>query len=504
MVVQLGEYRLTARFDLDEPAQCFLAFDADESPVWVRRAAASLRYDDAFLHRFVEEAERAVKLRVPRVSSLRDAGLSDGRPFTVHGPDFGVVLTRMLERFPMSPRAWARMGLDLLDGMEALHRIGLPSGWLLPDRVLCTFDHRFLWMDPTLGRFSLIPSAAELRAKFYDAPHEAASVRNDQEALLRLLEYARPRDVKTKLSPHALRSMLLRLAQDPHLEMVTTRDRFRRLYSRLQASLRGADMVEDVRPVGGRGPVAGDRPVDFDRFAPVTPRLLRGTAGDGWIKLCGTATEAAREAEALGTWASPWTLQLRSVHAEAATPHLVLDGPGARSLGSWLGEDPPGQGQILAWCLDAARALEDLHGRDAMLGAVHGKGLGVVPGGGCVFLDTTHLGPARLDAVRDSPLVLAPEVYGSNPRYELASERFAFGMLVYELLAGTRPFRALQPDTLQLALQTKAPTPLQRLNPEVPEPVSNLVDQLLNRLPGQRPDWSEIQSVFAQSVETSG
>jgi len=501
-VVQLGDYRLTARFDLDELAQCFLAFDAADGPVWIRRAAGHLNHDDAFLRRFVEKAELAVQLRLPCVVALRDAGISQDRPFTVHSPDFGVALPRMLERFPLSPRAWARMGLDLLDGLEALHRAGLPSGWLLPDRVLCTFDHRFLWMDPTLGPFSLIPSSSELRRQFYEAPHAEPSPEADRGALLKLLDSTRPAELlDLRLDePARLRSKLLQVAQDPRLELVTTRDRFRRLYTRLQSALRHPQPVEAGRAMGGDGPVAGTWPVDFARYSAVTPRLLRGAGSEGWIKLCRSARDATREAEALDEWASPWTLRLRAIHADAATPHLVLDGPGARSLSAWLNGEPPSRGQSLAWCLDAGRALHDLHRREVMLGAVHAKGMGVVPGGGCVLLDTTHLGPASLDAVRDCPLVLAPEVFGARPRYDLTSERFAFGMLAYEVLTGTRPFRGLQPDALQSALQTKAPAPVKRLDPDVPAEVSEVIDALLSRVSSQRPVWSEVEAVFAQAV----
>ena len=500
-MVNLGDYRLRARFDLGEPAQCFVGFDASGDPVWIRRAAAHLEYDEAFLRRFVERAELAVQLRLPCVSSLRDAGIVADRPFTVHAPDFGVALPRMLERFPLSCRAWARMGLDLLDGVEALHRARLPSGWLLPDRVLCSFDHRFLWMDPTLGPFSLIPSPTEMRRRFYDEPHAEPTAEADRGALLHLLEWTRPAELSNlKLDPAGLRPSLLRVAQDPKLELVTTRDRFRRLYMQLQSNLRHPKTAEASRATGGDGPVAGARPLDFARFAVVTPRLLRGSTSDGWIKLCRSSGEADREAKALNAWANPWTLQLRAVHADAPTPHLVLDGPGARSLSAWLAGEPPGRSQSLAWCLDAGRALEDLHRRKIMLGAVHAKGLGVVPGGGCVLLDTTHLGPASLDAVRDSPLVLAPEVYGARPRYDLASERFAFGMLTYEVLAGTRPFRGLQPDALQSALQSKVPTPLRRLDPDVSGEISDLVGALLSRVPSKRPAWSEVESVFVQAV----
>lgn len=86
-----------------------------------------------------------------------------------------------------------------------------------------------------------------------------------------------------------------------------------------------------------------------------------------------------------------------------------------------------------------------------------------------------------------TPRVMSPEQVLRLPVDERAY-LFSLGVLLYELLTGRSSFRALaELDTLRRELTHEQP-PARRLNPRVPERLSDLVDRLLAKEPYDRPE----------------
>lgn len=79
------------------------------------------------------------------------------------------------------------------------------------------------------------------------------------------------------------------------------------------------------------------------------------------------------------------------------------------------------------------------------------------------------------------------------------SDLFSFGVLLYEALTGTSPFRAETPFlTLQLVVHGELP-PLRRLQPALPEALAALIEQLLQKDPLLRPrDFHEVADALAE------
>lgn len=67
------------------------------------------------------------------------------------------------------------------------------------------------------------------------------------------------------------------------------------------------------------------------------------------------------------------------------------------------------------------------------------------------------------------------------------SDLFSLGILLYEILAGRSPFEAENPLATLNRILFHTPTPVHTLRPEVPEEISSLVDQLLQKDPFVRP-----------------
>lgn len=99
-------------------------------------------------------------------------------------------------------------------------------------------------------------------------------------------------------------------------------------------------------------------------------------------------------------------------------------------------------------------------------------------------LDTAPRDTAA-DQLIGTPGYMSPEqVRGGaiDPR----SDIFSFGVIFYEMLAGRRPFVGQSPADLQSAILRDAPTPLQVLRGDVPEPLERLIERCLEKDPARR------------------
>lgn len=118
------------------------------------------------------------------------------------------------------------------------------------------------------------------------------------------------------------------------------------------------------------------------------------------------------------------------------------------------------------------RALQELHGRvSPETVVVHHDGSVEV-----------HAAPSGsdADAARSKPAHLAPEqVTGSN--VDRRADVFALGVILWELLAGTRLFARDTPGEVRLAITDEPVLDLRDVNPDVPELIAEVVRTALER-----------------------
>jgi eukaryotic-like serine/threonine-protein kinase len=125
--------------------------------------------------RTLREARAAARLDHPCVTTVYDVVEEDGRPWLVMERVEADSLQRVLEHAgPLSPRAVARIGLDVLSALEAAHAAGIVHRDVKPGNVLVLRDGHARLTDfgiaTTTGDSNLTTGGALIGSPSYMAP----------------------------------------------------------------------------------------------------------------------------------------------------------------------------------------------------------------------------------------------------------------------------------------------------------------------------------------------
>ncbi len=104
-------------------------------------------------------------------------------------------------------------------------------------------------------------------------------------------------------------------------------------------------------------------------------------------------------------------------------------------------------------------------------------------------------------AVCGSPLYMAPEQMLSSSKTDTRTDIWALGVVLYEMLAGVRPFVGETLADLCSRVLDPRPTPLREIRPEVPVVLESAVMQCLQKDPDCR---FQNVSAFAHALASSG
>ena len=78
------------------------------------------------------------------------------------------------------------------------------------------------------------------------------------------------------------------------------------------------------------------------------------------------------------------------------------------------------------------------------------------------------------------------------------SDLFAFGVVMYEMLTGTHPFRRTTTPETQTAVLREDPAPVARAVPTLPTAVARVIERCLEKLPADRPEAARDLALFLE------
>jgi WD40 repeat protein/tRNA A-37 threonylcarbamoyl transferase component Bud32 len=207
-------------------------------------------------------------------------------------------------------------------------------------------------------------------------------------------------------------------------------------------------------------------------------------------------TELARfrtEAEAFAQLQHPNIVQIYEVGEAEGRPYIALEFVGGGNLAHRLTGSPlpvlhaAQLTEALAQAIHAAHQLgivhRDLKPANVMLTS---DGVPKIADFG-LAKQLTEEGPTQTEAILGTPSYMAPEQASGKARaVGPATDQYALGAILYELLTGQPPFRGeTKIDTLE-QVRTQEPVPPRRLNPRVPRDLNTICQKCLQKEPHRR------------------
>jgi serine/threonine protein kinase len=257
--------------------------------------------------------------------------------------------------------------------------------------------------------------------------------------------------------------------------------------------------IERIIGTGGMGIVL--KGFDSDLNRPVAIKLLAPH-----LARVGAARQRfAREARAAAAVVHEHVVPIHNVESEHAVPFLVMQFIPGESLQARVErEGPLNVAEILRIGMQAAAGLAAAHAQGLVHRDVKPANILLENGVERAFLTDFGLARASDDAsltytgvVAGTPHYMSPEQADGQP-LDHRSDLFSLGSVLYFMATGHPPFRADRPMAVLKRTCHDPHRPAWQCNAEIPDALSDIIDRLLEKKPGQRfASAAELQSALA-------
>jgi serine/threonine protein kinase len=138
-----GKYQILARLGVGGMGEVYKVLHIHLNSIRVvKLMRASIASEEGADERFIREARLATKIQHPNVAALYDfSTLHDGSRYMVWEYIEGINLHELIaQRGPLAPRDAARLAVQALMGLEAIHRAGIVHRDVSPENLMLTRD----------------------------------------------------------------------------------------------------------------------------------------------------------------------------------------------------------------------------------------------------------------------------------------------------------------------------------------------------------------------------
>jgi len=242
--------------------------------------------------------------------------------------------------------------------------------------------------------------------------------------------------------------------------------------------------------VGGMGEVWKAHDDNLDRDVAIK-MILPGTLGNS------TSRERfRREALVLSRLSHPGVATIFDFDERSGCEFLVMEYVAGGTLQSRLEAGPLAVDDVVRLGIAIAEALDNAHrhgflhrdlkpGNVALTADGHPKildfGIALLLSGDRAAGRITEAGTIMGSIPYMSPEQLTGEICDAR------TDVYSLGVMLFEMLAGQRPFVKERPEALMFAIISNAAQPVKALRPDVPEALDRLVTECLRKEPAQRP-----------------
>ena len=225
-----------------------------------------------------------------------------------------------------------------------------------------------------------------------------------------------------------------------------------------------------------------------------------------------------QEARAIASLTHPNVVVVFDIGLDADPPYLVMERVAGPSLKERLATGALAEPEVRALGIQIARALSAAHERGIVHRDVKPANILIEPDGTPVLLD---FGMARsgddfaltmTGELAGTPLYMSPEQVRSG-ELDHQSDMFSLGVVLYELLTGSRPFSGDSLPQVFAAILEARPAAPSAVRPELGPEIDRILLRMLHRIPAERyPGWAELAldlagigrlSVYEQAIADS-
>ncbi len=268
-----------------------------------------------------------------------------------------------------------------------------------------------------------------------------------------------------------------------------------------------------VSPLGAGGMGVVYRAVDTRLDRPVALKVIAPALDDGGQ----SRRRFLKEARAASAFTHPNIVTIHEVDAAGGVDFIVMELVDGRSLEQRLQAGGLPIDDVLAIAQQMAAALESAHAAGIVHRDVKPANVMVTTSGHVKVLDfgvAKRVETAEPDAatapgatatragtVLGSLAYMSPE-QSQGLAVDGRSDVFSFGVVLYEMLAGRRPFTGSTPVEVTARILEGSPPPLEAARPDVPPALAALVAACLAKDRARRPLAGEVRARLSEIQQT--